>query len=438
MSVPLDRLYNFLYDIANRSDLLIYQFFPHGSRKLEDLKDLFTMKPGQSWFKIMTMPCIIMHDQEPLMYYLYNKKDFKEYLNHNRHKLYPKALIDVVAELHLRACVHATTNAYDQTLLCHSEQNSQNLDLYQQHGFIGVYYWSHALISRDWYRYAELDPKLTVDFENITHDFLIYNRAWGGTREYRLTLAEMLADNDLISCCRITFSAVDNQLQYTQHTFANPNLAISRDDLHELYSPNTHDAGASADFDSDDYATTAIEVVLETLFDDSRHHLTEKSLRPIACGRPFILMATPGSLQYLKQYGFETFDGLIDETYDTITDPRERMVAITQEIKRISELSHAQKRLLWIKLYAIAERNKQLFFSNEWHQRIVKEFKDNFDLAVSQLTVSGKYQDALDQIASNNDPEMLRWRDYKRPGMPTSTDREQLVHWIQKHQSPEL
>ena len=80
MSVPLDRLYNFLYDIANRDDLLIYQFFPHGSRKLEDLQDLFTIRAGRSWFEIMIMPCMILHDQEPLMYHLYTKKDFKEYL----------------------------------------------------------------------------------------------------------------------------------------------------------------------------------------------------------------------------------------------------------------------------------------------------------------------------------------------------------------------
>jgi len=436
MSVPLDRLYNFLYDIANRSDLLIYQFFPHGSRKLEDLKNLFTIKLGDSWINGMTAPCMILHDQEPLIYHLYTKKDFKEYLEQNRHKLYPKALIEVVAQLHLRACVHATTNVYDQTLLCHSEQNSQDLALYQQHGFIGVYYWSHALIARDWYRYARVDPKLTPNFERITHDFLIYNRAWSGTREYRLTLAEMLADNNLISCCHTTFSEFDGQLQYTQHTFTNPNLAISRGDLHELYSPNTHDASASADYSNKDYATIGIEVVLETLFDDQRHHLTEKTLRPIACGRPYILVATPGSLQYLKQYGFKTFDGIIDETYDSILDPRERLRAIVREIKRISLLDKDQKKLLWSKLYAISEYNKQLFFSNEWHDRIVKEFRNNFESAMNQLTVSGKYQDLLDQIASNNDPEMIRWRNTYRPGMPTVEDRELLTRWIQEKNSP--
>jgi hypothetical protein len=332
--------------------------------------------------------------------------------------------------------VDTTSNVYDQTLLCHSEQNSRDLELYQQHGFIGVYYWCHALLARDWYRYAELDPKLAVNFENITHDFLIYNRAWSGTREYRLTLAEMLVDNDLISFCKTTFSEIDNQLQYTQHKFINPNLAISRNDLHTIYLPNTHDATASADYNNKDYSVTAIEVVLETLFDDQRHHLTEKTLRPIACGHPFILAATPGSLQYLKQYGFETFDGLIDETYDTILDPQQRLDAIVQEIKRISHLSQDQKSELWIKLYAIAERNKILFFSDKWYNAIMTEFKDNFDLALNQLTVSGKYQAKLDKIALNNDPEMLRWRAAHCWGLPTTEDREQLAHWLQENRSP--
>ena len=435
MSIPLDRLYNFLYDIANRDDLLIYQFFPHGSRKLEDLKDLFTIGSERSWLKLMTRPCMIFHDQEPLMYHLYTKKDINIYLE-SKYKSLPVALRNVVSDLHIRACVHATTNAYDQTLLCHSEQNSRDLELYQLHGFIGVYYWSHALIARDWYRYARLDPKLITNFERITHDFLIYNRAWSGTREYRLTLAEMLADNHLISCCKTKFSADDNQLSYTQHTFVNPDFAISRDDLHEIYPPNTHNASASADYSNEDYATTGIEVVLETLFDDSRHHLTEKTLRPIACGRPFILAATPGSLQYLKQYGFKTFDGIIDETYDTILDPRERLKTIVQEIKRISCLGKDKKRLLWDKLYAISEHNKRLFFSDEWHDRIVKEFRDNLNSAINQLTASGKYQDKLDQIASNNDPEMIHWRNTYRPGMPTLEDRKQLTHWIQEKNSP--
>jgi hypothetical protein len=433
MSVPLDRLYNFLHNICDHCDLIIYGFFPYGSRKLDDLKVIVSGKKTNCWFEMMIVPCMILHDQEPLMYHLYSKKDFANYLKNNKLKKLPAKLIDFFSNLHLRVCLHAITNAYDQTLLCHSEKNSRDLDLYQQHGFIGIYYWSHALIARDWYRYAEIDPKLAVDLKNITHDFLIYNRAWSGTREYRLTFIEALINNDLLVYCRTSFAPMDNQLHYTQHIFANSDLAISRHDLDIFCQPNTHDANSSADYCADDYANSAIEVVLETLFDDYRHHLTEKTLRPIACGRPFILVATQGSLQYLRQYGFETFDGLIDETYDTVINPILRLKAIVQEIKRISQLSHDEKQLLWSKLYKIAERNKKLFFSKEWHNSIVKEFKDNFDLAIRQLTISGKYQDTVDQLAANNHPEMRHWRNHN-VGI-TSEDRLKFSQWIKENKS---
>lgn len=431
MSVPLDRLYNFLYDIANRNDLVIYGFSPYGSRKLEDLQPWYEKSP--SWVERMTVPSLIFHDQEPLNYNFYNKKEFEFFANRFYHPSdNPRKLL---ASMHLRACINMPFGVYDQVLLCHSEKNSLDLGLYHQNGFIGVYYWSHALIARDWYRFANVDPKLIPNFENISHDFLIYNRAWTGTREYRLTFAEILANNNLISCCKMTFSEIDNHLLYTQHVFSNPDLAITRQDLHELYPANTHDSSASADYDAKDYTTTAIEVVLETLFDDTRHHLTEKALRPIACGRPFILASTPESLQYLKQYGFKTFDGLIDETYDAIADPRKRLEAIAQEMKRISCLDHDAKRSLWTELYTIAEQNKKLFFSAEWQDSIVKEFKDNVDSGMKQLTATGKYQQELERMALT-DTALALFRANDHPqGQPTAQDREAIKCWIREKNS---
>ena len=126
-------------------------------------------------------------------------------------------------------------------------------------------------------------------------------------------------------------------------------------------------------------------MVLETLFDDSRLHLTEKILRPIACGQPFILAATQGSLEYLRSYGFSTFSGLIDETYDTIMDPLERLQAIVIEMKRIAQLSQKDKHKLYTELEKIASKNKQLFFSTEWQQKIIREYKSNLEVALKQL-----------------------------------------------------
>jgi hypothetical protein len=435
MSIPLDRLYNFLSDICNRNDLIIYGFFPYGSRKLEDIKMLQDIQNkdwmAKDWVARMTVPSLIFHDQEPLCFDLYTEEKIKDYVD--THFRYSESQNEkhLIANLHLRVCISRPLGVYDQVLLCHSEKHSKDLDLYQHNGFIGVYYWSHALIARDWFRFAKLDPMLIPNFDNIVHDFLIYSRAWSGTREYRLTLAEMLADNNLISCCETSFSEFDQQSHYTKHTFANPDLAINRNDLHKIYRANTHDSSSSADYNSQDYRLCAIEVVLETLFDDSRHHLTEKILRPIACGRPFMLASTAGSLQYLRQYGFQTFHGLIDESYDLITDPHMRLTAIVQEMKRINDLDYKPKRLLWTELYKIAEHNKKLFFSVDWQNNIIKEFKQNFESAMSQLTATGKYQKEMERLALL-DPIIAHNRstDSAEPGGPTVESRQKLAQWL--------
>ena len=386
MSVPLDRLYNHLDGLCNH-DALIYRFFPHGSKKLEHLQPLYDFSQRGWQYQIKT-PGMLCHDQEPLMFDQYSEHDMLNYFVHH----YPAILDDpeavnriktLINAQHLRSVISTKHGIYDTTLLLHSEKHSENLAKYEQAGFVGVYWWAHAAIASDWYRYAKHDPNLAVDFDNIHQDFLVYNRAWSGTREYRLKFTELIVDANLQSMCCMKFSLQCDNQHYTMFDFKNTKLAISRCDLETHFAPCTVDATASADYHAQDYVHTGIEIVLETLFDDTRWHLTEKSLRPIACGKPFILAATPGSLAYLRSYGFETFGNLIDESYDQIIDPVERLQCITAEMSRISKLPQKQKLQLWQSLYEIAKRNKQLFFSDTWQQQIFDEFVSNFNQGVS-------------------------------------------------------
>jgi hypothetical protein len=216
-------------------------------------------------------------------------------------------------------------------------------------------------------------------------DFLIYNRAWSGTREYRLKFAELVVDHDLYSYCKMGFNSEDS-IDYRQHQFQNQKFQTQRQDLEQYFFHNTSDSLASADYCTHDYQTTNLEVVLETLFDDDRLHLTEKILRPIACGHPFILVATQGSLEYLRSYGFKTFHNIIDETYDTIADPAQRLEAVLIEMKRIATLPHDAKQQFYDSLRSIAAYNQQRFFSTEWHNQLINEFKQNFDSAVTDHT----------------------------------------------------
>ena len=164
----------------------------------------------------------------------------------------------------------------------------------------------------------------------------------------------------------------------------NSKFELNNKQIESFISQNTAPSWSSANYDTNDYAQAGIEVVLETLYDDSRNHLTEKTLRPIACGKPFMLASTPYSLSYLRDYGFKTFDGLIDESYHTITDPLQRLHAVVKEMQRISNLDLQEKILLWTQLYEIADYNKQHFFSDKFHTFVVDEFVSNFRVAYKE------------------------------------------------------
>ena len=396
MSVPLDRLYNFLHDVCNHCDLIIYGFFPHGSRKITNIRTLLTENYTDNCYeryeeRYQNLPnkkIVFIHDQEPLNFDLYSQPDVFE-------SLYPdfkimqnqddfitsmvKALAEkIVSDLNLKI-IFAFLLYKIPVLLIHSEQRSSNLQKYQNIDFVGVYWWCHAVIARDWFRYAQHDVLLSKRMPQ--QDFLIYNRAWSGTREYRLKFAELVVDHDMYSYCMMGFNSEDS-VDYRQHQFQNKGFQIQRQDLEQYFFHNTSNSLASADYCTHDYQTTNIEVVLETLFDDDRLHLTEKTLRPIACGHPFILAATQGSLEYLRGYGFKTFDNIIDETYDTIADPAQRLQAILIEMKRIATLPNNAKQQIYDSLRSIAAYNQQRFFSVEWHDQLIREFKENFDSAI--------------------------------------------------------
>jgi hypothetical protein len=135
---------------------------------------------------------------------------------------------------------------------------------------------------------------------------------------------------------------------------------------------------ASADYDVNDITSTAVSVILETVVDSNKIHLTEKTLRPIACGHPFVLLAGPRALEYLKSYGFKTFSKFWDESYDQEPDTVKRMEKIVKIMQQIQHLDEHD----WIEINTITEYNKQHFFSQGFIQKIHSELQKNLDHAV--------------------------------------------------------
>ena len=377
MSIPLDRLYHYIESIAQeiRGDrVIIYRFYPHGSKNVKNLNHLCTYK----FVEDMISPHIYCNDQEPLNFQLYQDVQGRPGTPHSLSEIIFQNSADL-PNYNLRGNI---VNIYDNAILLHSERRSLEVEWYQNLNFTPVYYWSHAVIASDWFRYAE---HITQN-KNIKKRFLIYNRAWSGTREYRLAFADHLIQLEITGSCLMNCSPVDSTLDkhYALHHFANP--AWRPTNIIENYFPiGTANSHYSADFDIKDYESTAIEVVLETLFDDSRLHLTEKILRPIAVGQPFILASTHGSLEYLRSYGFKTFSECWDESYDLEIDPEKRLVKITELMMEINCWDESRYKKAILQAQSIANYNKQYFFSNKFQQLIEGELVNNLTHALAEL-----------------------------------------------------
>ena len=84
----------------------------------------------------------------------------------------------------------------------------------------------------------------------------------------------------------------------------------------------------------------------------------------------------------------------------------------------------------------VTKHNKKLFFSVNWQNNIIKEFKQNFESAMSQLTATGKYQKEMERLALS-DPIIAHNRstDSPLPGGPTIECRQKLAQWLKAKNS---
>ena len=125
-------------------------------------------------------------------------------------------------------------------------------------------------------------------------------------------------------------------------------------------------------------------MVTETVYFDTKLHLTEKVFKPIVSKRPFFLASTPGSLAYLKSYGFRTFDQWIDESYDLEQDHYIRIEKITEEIARLCAMEPADLIMMHKEMQETLEYNFNHFYT-AFKNIIIDELVDNFKELLSKV-----------------------------------------------------
>jgi hypothetical protein len=125
----------------------------------------------------------------------------------------------------------------------------------------------------------------------------------------------------------------------------------------------------------DQAAESLLYLVTETVATGRRHHLTEKTFKPIAMGMPFIIVGTQGSLRYLRSYGFRTFGDLWDESYDDEPDDAKRIEKIAQVLKLLDGLEeHRQD--IFDSAQEIVRHNWNHFYHGGFEAVLWKELQE--------------------------------------------------------------
>jgi len=105
------------------------------------------------------------------------------------------------------------------------------------------------------------------------------------------------------------------------------------------------------------YFNSYIDIVSMAKFKESGVYLDEKIYKSLVCMKPFIVLGQYKTLDVLKEYGFQTFSDIIDESYDNEKDYVKRFEMISSELNRISLLSINEVDKLYWKVEGVLIHN---------------------------------------------------------------------------------
>ena len=87
------------------------------------------------------------------------------------------------------------------------------------------------------------------------------------------------------------------------------------------------------------YLDSYLNITTETDFLNPTGYASEKVWKPFGFFQPVLLVGSQNTLEFVRSFGFKTFDGFIDESYDKEVDNGKRFELIEKEIIKFSKMS---------------------------------------------------------------------------------------------------
>jgi len=267
-----------------------------------------------------------------------------------------------------------------------SERDSDNVDfICNKYHWKGHYYFFHGWAALDWYRgYNKTFLITPLEERTISKTFISPNRIVAGERQHRLEMLYWIFKLGLTGnhiSCPETCPAENISI----HNAITP-LVTKYPDIEQVFAAQQLPINFAGETDHpmhscwlslfDECAESLLYLVTETVATGRRHHLTEKTFKPIALGMPFVIVGTQGSLKYLRSYGFKTFGDIWDESYDNEANDQLRYEKIAALLKRLDSMDIDQKNALFNSANAIIQHNWDHFYNGGFEQILWTELQE--------------------------------------------------------------
>jgi hypothetical protein len=240
-----------------------------------------------------------------------------------------------------------------------------------QYGWQSHYYFYHGWACQDWFRGYDKTFLIPRARDRApTRTFISPNRIVAGKRDHRVLFLYHVFKNQLehnwISAPKVcSYEHVDISViaQKYCNTYPDITQVFDQATLPKLFPGEDVQQMTSCWLSNfNEAADSLIYVPTETVYFGRRLHITEKTFKAIALEMPFVLVAPTGSLEYMRRYGFKTFNDVIDESYDLETNDIVRIEKVTKLLKELDSLSLKERQQIHRACLPIVEHNYNHFY----------------------------------------------------------------------------
>lgn len=222
-------------------------------------------------------------------------------------------------------------------------------------------------------------PKITYDKFQTKFDkkFICLNRAW---RNHRQMMLCMLKSGNLLKDGYISYSyqnkndwdnSFNNSILYFDYRvrgIANHGYDVYKELPLFVDTKNLENFSLSwwTPTIQKYYNNCYFSLTMETNYHFTHpNQLTEKTFKTILYKKPAIIASAPYHLKVLRNAGYKTFDGIINESYDKLENDSDRLLAIYNEVKRLCKLDSSKLSQFVYDCSEIVEFNFQLLMDKE-------------------------------------------------------------------------